>query len=65
MPEYGVEVLRALYRITEWKDGCVYKTKFIRNVWINPDERVPAGHILASPSTSYEGPTIRRVKLSD
>ena len=45
--------VRELYQITEWRDGCVYKTKRIGYVWatfnhIHPDKNM----VLCSPSTS-------------
>jgi hypothetical protein len=58
------DVLRELWRITEWRDGCVFRTEFVRRVW------VPFGtpatwldeHLLVAVSSDYEGPTIRPVR---
>jgi hypothetical protein len=35
---------RQLYAITEYRDGCVYRTKFVKEVWVDvfSDEIIPA-----------------------
>jgi hypothetical protein len=44
---------RELFKITQWKDGCVYKTKPLYEVWadLDPQAKAPEGHILSSLST--------------
>lgn len=61
----GVEVLRTVWRITERRDGAVYRTEKIGTEWVPMDS--VAGRmgtvgdlIYSSMSTSYKGPTIRR-----
>lgn len=36
-------VLRELYQITERRDNSVYKTKYICDIWIDPDQPQPQG----------------------
>jgi len=60
-----IEVLRELYRVTEWKDDSVYKTEYIKDVWVPLDEadkRPSKDEFYSVKSTSYQGETIRRVK---
>ena len=47
--------MRQVYKITEWKDGCVYKTKHVGYAWIDIDKHVNAldGHELTSISTKH------------
>jgi hypothetical protein len=59
------EVLRERFRITERRDGAVYRTESEGMVWIDPDveaENVPSvsDRMYVAPSTDYDGPTIRR-----
>ena len=56
------EVLRELWEITEMRDGCVFRTRYVRDVWVPMSwrDRCPlADHLFASKSTSYDGRTIR------
>jgi hypothetical protein len=59
-----VEVLVEVWEITEYKDGCIYKTKYVCDEWVPMENRdkAPKGFVHASKSTSFTGPTIRRVK---
>ncbi|MHA2067682.1 MAG: hypothetical protein ACXABY_25250 [Candidatus Thorarchaeota archaeon] len=50
------EALRSLWRVTEWKDGCILKTEFVGNLWVELDSDMrdpapPDGHIYGSIST--------------
>lgn len=69
MPEKReYEVLRQLYRVTERRDGAIYKTELVHNVWVRVPElgatpKPPEDHIFCSMPTSYEGQTIRRPPL--
>lgn len=57
----AIEVLRELWRIVERRDGCVYRTEYVRDVWVlhgTPPEPIE-DHILVPKSTTYDGPTIR------
>ncbi len=36
--EYKLEV----HKITEWKDGCIYKTKKIKEIWLPVKPRLTA-----------------------
>lgn len=57
------EVLREVFRITEWKDGAVYKTVSEGNQWVPFGTPYQVdGRIYAHPSSSYRGPAIRRKK---
>jgi hypothetical protein len=69
MSERRVEVLRAVYRVTKWKDGCVFQTEFVENRWVSAEEShgrpadLGKDGIFASVPTSYEGQTIRSVRV--
>lgn len=60
------EVLRTLWKVTERRDGAIFRTEFVRLVWVPWSWRttgtVPEcpDLVLASPSTSTPGPWIRR-----
>lgn len=58
-----VEVLRELHRVTERRGGAVYKTEYVRDVWVGRDETPLADHLLVVKGTDYEGPTIRTVQI--
>jgi hypothetical protein len=64
------EVLREVWRITERRDGAVYRTEYVEDRWIplegNTHGNVPGEPdlIYAVKSTSYKGPTIRTRKDS-
>lgn len=34
---------RTVYKVTEWRDGCVYRTQYLGTVWIE------AGWLMAQP----------------
>ena len=66
------EVLRELRKVTQWKDGCVYRTAHIDIVWVPMDtisgamfEKDGETYMYCSMSTSYKGETIRRIKLEN
>jgi len=54
-----LERLVEVHRITEMRDGCVYRTQAFGFRWVGLDEHSPEGWIWAPPSTSFDGPTIR------
>lgn len=33
-------MLRSIYKVTEWKDGCVYRTKFVGYILCGPDYKL-------------------------
>lgn len=56
-----------VYRITEWRDGCVYKTERVGFEWVEADTPAPCGFVHSPPSTTWVQanpnlPTIRRKK---
>lgn len=57
-----VERLTEVYKITEWRDGAVYKTRSTGEYrWVPLDAPyfISPDIILSSPGTSYEGRTVR------
>lgn len=32
------QFLRELVQVTEWKDGCIYRTKSLGEVWVDADK---------------------------
>lgn len=57
-------VLREVWRITERKDGAVYKTEFVERRWIEPlsDKGRPDDDpdlMWVSVSTSYDGNLVK------
>lgn len=61
------EVLRELWQITERRGEAVYKTVYVKDVWIpmsvsrgRPIEGVD--YLYAVKSSDFDGPTIRRAK---
>jgi hypothetical protein len=63
----GVVVLRTVWRITEWRDGCVYRTEKIGTEWVPRDSvqgRMGTVGDLSygAPPRDYEGLTIRRAE---
>lgn len=61
--------LRELHQITQYKDGCVYRTKKIKRVWIDldPIPEPPKDHMFCSLSSNIQlelgmKGTIRRVQ---
>lgn len=40
---------KALYRITEKRDGAIFKTEFVMYIWLpmEPEPRAPLGYTLA------------------
>jgi len=60
-----IEVLREVWRITEYRDGAVYKAVYVEDRWV-PLTSGPLGRpdndpdlFFAVKSTHYEGPMIR------
>jgi hypothetical protein len=50
-PEY--EVYRAIWEITERKDGCVFKTKFLHKAWVPMGQHGDGANLIyASISTT-------------
>jgi hypothetical protein len=65
----NVEVLRAVWRITEWRDNTVYRTEYVEDKWVpmnSPEGRMATVGDLqyGSPSKS-QGPTIRRKPVGE
>lgn len=43
---YGVQMrLREVHKVTEWRDGCVYRTKSLGYIVCNHDYRLPGVQI--------------------
>lgn len=59
-----LEYLRELYRIVERRQGAVYRTAYIRDVWVTSADLLnpPEDCQYVAKSTSFTGPTIRRVQ---
>jgi hypothetical protein len=69
MTDTRLEVLREVYRITERRNGAVYRTQRVGFEWVPMDS--PAGRLATvgdtqycSPPTDYPGQTIRRVQTT-
>ncbi len=68
------EVRRAVYKITAMKDGCVFKTKFICDIWISLDVALDqeadhneiakqfGGDMLCTPSNFNAITDLRKIK---
>ena len=62
----SAEVLREVWRITERRDGAVFKTKYIEDRWV-PLDGMPGRPdndpdlMWGSKSLDFDGPTIRRI----
>lgn len=59
------EVLRQLFRVVERRDNTIYKTQYVRNIWVRVAQlgqlpTPPPDHIFVSMPMSFNGPTIRR-----
>lgn len=48
----ALEKLVDVYQITEWKNGCVFKTQFIEQKWIDIDAKNPEGYLYVVPTLS-------------
>lgn len=51
------EVFREIYRVTEWKDGCVYRTEFVERKWVPEGtlrDPVDENLLYGMVSTNYE-----------
>lgn len=62
-----IQSLRELWKITEMRDGAVYRTEFVERVWTDLDARTPEGHIWVPLSSQWledngHPQTMRRVK---
>lgn len=65
MLEY--EVLMEKFLITEWKDGCVFRTESRGLEWLSGEDlrnnvALHTGIIWVPPPTDYKGQTIRTKK---
>lgn len=56
-----VQVLRELWEIIEYKDNSIYRTRYVEDVWVDPNEEPPAGFQYVVKSSDYEGEVIRRI----
>ncbi len=60
-----IQVLREVFRITEYRNGDVYKTEKIGDDWIDLPESgqpiPPNGYQYVTKSSDYDGLTIRTV----
>lgn len=46
-----IEVMQELHRIDEKRNGAVYRTSYVRNVWVSKDNLTPPkGYIYVTPS---------------
>lgn len=62
----GYEVLREMYRVVERRNGAVYRTEYVKDIWVRlrPDGGMPSApenHQFVSKPTSFDGMTIRSV----
>ena len=57
-----MDVMKAdVYKITQWKDGCVYKTRKVKSIWVSltlsDEEQVAVakqhGGDMLAPTTEY------------
>jgi hypothetical protein len=56
-----IEVLREVWRVTERRNGAVYKAVYVEDRWMSPLDLRLGDDLFTTPkSTSYDGPTIRR-----
>lgn len=49
-----VESLVDLYRITEMRNGTIYRTEFVGRVWATSDEVPPDGYQYVALSTAWQ-----------
>lgn len=57
-----MEQLFEIWEITEMKDGCVYKTRNTGETrWVPFGEKPSEGTLYVVMSSSYTGPTIRKL----
>jgi hypothetical protein len=54
------EQLVELWRITEYRDGAVFKTEYVEDVWIPLSGQPPAGYVHAPKSSNYTGQMFRQ-----
>jgi hypothetical protein len=40
-----------VWRITEWRDGSIWKTEYVEDRWVGIDEKPPAGFLFTPFST--------------
>ena len=71
MTNTQVETLMQKWEVTEWRDGCVFKTNLVGTEWrpVGAPHRTTEGdslgvttYVYSPMPTSYEGQTIRRLK---
>lgn len=48
---YAVIFLREIRKITEMREGCIYRTRSLGHVLIPFDYKVPEGYMICSPSS--------------
>lgn len=60
----AIEKLVQVYRITEWRDGCVWKTEDIETRWVDIDAEPEGDERFAPMPTPYamEHQTMRFVR---
>jgi len=61
------EYLRELCRITERRDGAIYRTLYLADVWVTAEglRNPPEDHFYAPKPSTFTGETIRRRKVAD
>jgi hypothetical protein len=61
MSEPRFEELVAVYRVTERRDGAIYRTQFLGNRWVpSPAKPTEPDLIYTAPSSDTPGRWIRR-----
>lgn len=65
----SVEVIRELWKVTEWRDGAVFHSESLGCVWLPIDSEKSieqaqelGGDFFGNVSTSYKGPRCRRIR---
>lgn len=61
------ECLLEVWEVTEWKNGCIFKTRYVEDVWVPFDPVTFVAHrhpeypnkLYVPKSSDYEGPTFR------
>lgn len=65
MDGFPFEAIQELYEVTEYRDGAIYDTRYVRDAWMGfgrdgEHEQPPAGHIFVPKSEFVEGSPRRR-----
>lgn len=63
MKQKEYQTLVEVYKILEYKDGCVYKTESQGHKFVKIGAIPPKGYQYISPSTKYKGDTYRTVDV--